>query len=298
MVIKAMSEEKILKINSTSLGATVLDTYREVTWRDTMNYAAATEDYNPLYYDDSGSTEVIAPPMYAVAFTWPILDEERGNYPAEISLRGVHAIEHIIFHQLVKAGQQLRMELKAVSIKQTRAGVLKTSRITVFDDNGDKVFTEYSSGLLRGVVCEDGGGESEPVPEIPEFEGESGTIWTVEIPVAKGLAHVYDGCTRIINPIHTSKSVAESVGLPNIILQGTCTLALAARELINREAAGAPERLMELSCQFRNMVIPGTTIQLKLNHRQPETNGSTALGFEVVNDRGEVALAKGFARVK
>jgi hypothetical protein len=49
--------------------------------------------------------------------------------------------------------------------------------------------------------------------------------------------YVYDGCTNIYFPIHTSVGFARMVGLPDIILQGTATLAYAARELADREAA-------------------------------------------------------------
>ena len=73
-------------------------------------------------------------------------------------------------------------------------------------------------------------------------------------------------------------------------MQGTCTLALAARELINREAGGDPTRLKTLSCRFSGMVRPGTTISVALKMRNQED-----LFFEVVNQEGEKAVSKGYA---
>ena len=70
-----------------------------------------------------------------------------------------------------------------------------------------------------------------------------------------------------------------------IILQGTCTLALAARELVNREAGGDPGRLKTLSCRFSGMVRPGTTISLELKFRNKED-----LFFEVTTEVGQAAI--------
>lgn len=296
-------EESKLEMTSGGLGASAEDTFREISWRDTMNYAAATGDNNRVYFDDTRPGGIIAPPMYSVAFTWPVVTGQRVQMPAEsklpmgIGLRGVHATQYTIFHRLIKPGYKLKAELKIVSIQQTRAGVLQTRRVVAKDDSGNKIFTEYSGSMLRGVTCIDGGGFVDDVPEAPEFEEESRNIWTVAVPVAREAAHVYDGCTDIINPIHTSRAVAVGVDLPDIILQGTCTLALAARELVNKEAGADPGKLKQLACQFSKMVVPGTTIQIQLIHRQQSANGSTELGFQVFNSDGEIAVSKGYAKI-
>src|SRR5215831_17990681 len=51
--------------------------------------------------------------------------------------------------------------------------------------------------------------------------------WSAELPVAPTLAHVYSECARIWNAIHTDRAAALAAGLPDIILHGTATLALA-----------------------------------------------------------------------
>ena len=297
-----MTENK-LEISSAALGISIEDGYREIHWRDTMNYAAATGDSNSSYFDDSRPGGIIAPPMYAVAFTWPVLTGQRVQIPAEarysveISLRGVHATQYTIFHKLIKPGHKIKSEMKIISIQQTRAGVLQTRRITAFDDEGNKVFTEYSGSMYRGVICTDGSGRVEELPEVPEFNEAAKNIWSVAIPVAQEAAHVYDGCTGIINPIHTSQAVAQRVNLPSIILQGSCTLALAAREVVNREAGGNPGKLKELACQFSKMVFPGTTIQVQLTQRQTANDGSKEVGFQVINGDGEIAVSRGYAKI-
>jgi hypothetical protein len=146
-------------------------------------------------------------------------------------------------------------------------------------------------GLFRGVTCR-GEGVALDLPQDLQGDWRAGPVWSQEIQVEPMLPYVYDGCTDIVFAIHTSPAFAIGVGLPGIILQGTCTLALAARELVNREAGGDPGRLKTLSCRFSGMIRPGTTISLELKFRNKED-----LFFEVMNQEGEKAVSKGYARI-
>ena len=87
------------------------------------------------------------------------------------------------------------------------------------------------------------------------------------------------------------------MGLPGIILQGTATLAFAAREIVNREAAGDPARLESLSCRFSGMVRPGTTIRIRLVGRSAGKKGND-LFFDVTTEEGQPVLRNGWASVR
>jgi acyl dehydratase len=83
------------------------------------------------------------------------------------------------------------------------------------------------------------------------------------------------------------------VGLPGIIYQGTATLALAVREIINREADGDPARLKSLACRFSGMVLPESHIRVEcLKSRQGD------LFFQVKNQDGQKAISRGYARLE
>ncbi len=105
---------------------------------------------------------------------------------------------------------------------------------------------------------------------------------------------IYDGCTNIVFPIHTSKKIAHQVGLPEIILQGTATLALTVRELISREAESRPWRLKEIYCRFSGMVLPGSDITLQVYEASPQSGRSY---FDVLNQKGEKVLSHGYAQI-
>jgi acyl dehydratase len=109
--------------------------------------------------------------------------------------------------------------------------------------------------------------------------------------------YLYDGCTGISFPIHTSPQFAHGVGLPGIILQGTATLAIAARELVNREAGGDPARLAALYGRFTTMVLPDTEIRVQLTGRQQQTDG-TSLHYVVLNGEGRRAINDGYALLR
>jgi len=285
-----------------ALAGTVLKEYSVMpSWRDTMNYAAATGDTNPWYLDDEREGGVIAPPMYAVAATWPItagLAEhfESSGYPAEIALTGVHYTEHLQFHQPLKPGEQLVIKGRVAAIMPHNAGTLLVLRYDALNDADETIFTEYIGSLLRGVQCADGGKGERDLPTMPACRFASPFLWEASLPVDPLQPYLYDGCIGIVFPIHTSFRFAREVGLPGIILQGTATLAYAVRELINREADGDPRALKEVSCRFTGMVRPGTNITVQLLERR-ENRNARELFFAVFNESGTRAISDGCGRV-
>jgi acyl dehydratase len=267
-----------------------------VDWRKTTNYAAAIGDDNPLYFDDQRPGGLIAPPMLAVALTWPISSNmgdylELQNFPRAVLMTQVHYTERLDFHRPVRPGDRLTINGLIAGILPHRAGTHCCMRYEAFDPENRPVFTEHIGAIFRGVTCR-GEGIALDLPGNPAGDWSAGPVWNQEIQVNPMMPYVYDGCADIVFPIHTSPAFATGVGLPGIILQGTCTLALAARELVNREAGGDPERLKTLSCRFSGMVRPGTTIRVELKTRNKEDHF-----FEVINQEGEKAVSKGYARI-
>jgi acyl dehydratase len=268
----------------------------DVDWRMTTNYAAATGDRNPLYLDDRQKDGLIAPPMLAVALTWPV-SSNLGNYlladdfPSDVLLTKVHYSEKLDFHRLIRPGDRLTINGQLAGILPHRAGTHCVVRYEAADMDGEPVFTEHIGVMLRGVACQ-GTGRDLKLPHEPQGNWETGPLWRRKIYIDPLLPYVYDGCCGINFAIHTSPAFATAVGLPGIILQGTCTLALAARELINREADADPARLKTLSCRFSGMVRPGGHISVNLLSKD---NGH--FFFEVVTQKGEKAVSRGYAQI-
>lgn len=297
----AQGRSYYMKIESSFTGTPLRDYKTAVDWRATMNYAAAVNDENPLYFNDEAGNDIIAPPMFAVAATWPIaeriwdfIDDE--NFPKDIIKTQVHYTEHLAFHRPVRPGDDLTIKGRVAAIMPHRAGTVTIVRFDALDRDGKPVFTEHLGAMMRGVECVGGGSGGDTIPVIPDNTSGEAPLWEQVIPVDRMRPFIYDGCTNIFFPIHTSVAFARMVGLPDIILQGTATLAFAARELTDREAESDSRRLSELSCRFTGMVIPPEDIRVRCTGKILSIGG-TDIFFEVLNSSGAKVLSHGYARI-
>lgn len=273
-----------------------------VNWRDTMNYAAAVGDNNPLYFDDTRKSGIIAPPMFCVALTWPILERlgeyiESEDFPEEVLSTQVHYTEHILIHRLVNPGEQLIITGKIAAIYPHRSGTHVILRFDALDVQENPVFTEHIGGLMRGVHCTGEAAAIEDVPEVTRHRKNAEDLeWKKEIFIDPLLPFIYDGCANIFFPIHTSLKYAREVGLPNILLQGTATLALAVREITNAFAGGDPTKICSIACRFTNMVQPGNYIALKAGLDDNESDNDK-VPFIVINENGDKAISDGLVKL-
>jgi acyl dehydratase len=179
-------------------------------------------------------------------------------------------------------------------VRRTRAGAFSLTKLeTVAAATGEPVVTSWSSSIFRGVAVE---GEDRVLEEAPPLPEPAATaedrMERVEIRIPREMPHVYTECADIWNPIHTERVVALAAGLPDIILHGTATWALAGREIVRRRCDGDPTKLRRLYGRFAAMVIPGSTIALEIG---PENDA--AVGFAVLNEKGETAISGGIAVV-
>ncbi len=293
-----------MKLDSKLAGTQLTPHSARITWRDTTNFAAAIQDDNLLYFDDRGEKVLLAPPTFPVAVTWPILSNlgqyiESKTFPKEVLFTQVHYTEHLILHRLVRPGDALNLTGQVAAILPHRAGTHAVIELIATDKKKKPVFTEYIGAMLRGVECLGEAGRQQ-LPTLPEFNPPAppgAPIWACKRRIEQWLPYVYDGCTHIEFPIHTSPKFAEEVGLPGIILQGTATLALAVRELINRETKGDPGRVAEIACNFTGMVKPGTDIKINclgykdhFHHRD--------IFFNVGTADNKQAIRSGYLKIK
>lgn len=283
------------------VGTTLKPYHAQISARDISNYAAAVEDTNPAYFDDEKKEGILSSPMMPVAVTWPVLSRldkfiDSEDFPTEVLMTQVHYTEHLVLHRLMRPGDHLSILGRIKALLPHRAGTHALIRLEAKDAGGLPVFTETIGAMLRGISCGEGASDDELLP-VPEHDGEAETLWTSDIPISLERPYVYDGCTGIEFPIHTSPAFARMVGLPGIILQGTATLAYAVRELVNQEADRDPERVAEIACRFSGMVLPGTHIKVCCTGKKKLANHRDVF-FEVRNGNGEKAVRNGYMKIK
>jgi len=111
-----------------------------------------------------------------------------------------------------------------------------------------------------------------------------------EIAVSPQLAHVYTECARIWNPIHTDVAVARAEGLPDIILHGTATLALAVSRIVAERCGGDPSGVRRVTCRFTGMVPMPSTLALRASAASSE---ATVIWFDVLDQAGRAVVRQG-----
>lgn len=291
-----------MKLTSEFVGTTLKEYACIVSARSSMNYAAAIGDANPLYFNDESPEGIIAPPLFPVAITWPIIAKitdyiQAEGFPKEILFTQVHYTEHLLIHRPVKPGDNLIIRGAIAAILPHKAGTHVVIRFDAIDADGSIIFTEHIGAMMRGVECTDGGKGAEHIPAHLRQKEDLPVLWESIIPIDPLAPFIYDGCTNIHFPIHTSVKFARQVGLLGIIHQGTSTLALAVHCLLNREAGGNPHRLTSVYCRFTGMVLPGSAIRVRLTGKN-QVSGGTDLFFTVLNAEEKRAISDGYIRLK
>ena len=291
-----------MKLASEYVGTRLKEHSCTVSSRWTMNYAASLDDPNPLYFNDERECGIIAPPLFPAAVTWPVIERigdfiEADSFPREVIFTQVHYTEHLRILRPVLPGDRLTVSGMIAAILPHRAGTHVVIRFDARNNGSDLVFTEHIGAMMRGVQCADAGKGGAGLPEIPERPGPGETLWESNIFIHPLAPYLYDGCSNIHFPIHTSVKFARQVGLPGIIHQGTSTLALAVRDIIDREATGDSRMVESLSCRFTGMVLPGSDITVLLSCRKKSDSG-TDLFFSVMNAERKKAVSDGHMRLK
>lgn len=264
----------------------------EVTVRMTLAFAAGVGDVGFRTFDDAGALPLVAPPAFCARLEWGVLLAGRGasfGLDARERARAVHVEQDSTFHRPVRPGDVLTTRGRVVAIRKTSAGALVTTHLmTTEAATGAPVVTSWHSSIYRGVDIEGEGGWVAERPEAPPAPVTLGQSRSISI--AREAAHVFTECASIWNPIHSERCFALAQGLPDVILHGAATWAMAGREIVAFYAGGDPARLKRLRAKFKSPVIPGHPITLMHGAAEPGV-----AHFRVTNHQGDPALVDGFA---
>ena len=286
-----------MPISSAAAGS-LLDTSRErISVRRILAYAAGIGASGSPAFDDDREGGVVAMPPFCVSLEWPVVSGPRARDGLGAAgperYRGVHASQDSFFHRPIRPGDDLETRGRIASVEPTRAGALVSMKIETVDAaTGEPVVTSWTKSIYRGVDVTGEAAVIEAAPVVPVVNGTP-AAGVVALSIPREMPHVYTECASIWNPIHTERAVALAAGLPDIILHGTATWALAGREVMRLYADGDPRRLRRLHGRFRGMVIPGTEISIE-HHRA----SAGAVHFVVRNHRGEPAIDQGVAIIE
>jgi acyl dehydratase len=296
-----------MRIPEGLVGSTVGPLVQEIDARWLMAYAAALGDVHAEYLDTTRPEGVIGHPIFPVCYEWPLAVELRASaIPESIAVRSVHATHDLRLYRRARAGDRLSTTATVISSEPRAPGAYVVTRLETVDAGGRPVSTTDYGSIYRGVGCErsvlpsrvaglaDSKSDVGTVPE-PDGRGDASPPrrdWSVAVPAPAGLAHTYTECARIWNPIHTDKAVARSAGLPDIILHGTATLALAVSASLQCAGVDPAAGIARIGCRFTGMVPLPSVITVEGCKARLAT-GETLIAFQVLGADGRLVLRDG-----
>lgn len=283
----------IMPVSTESVGQQTRSFKHQVDARWTMAYAAGLNDPAVCYMDTGLRPDVIAHPVFPVCVEWPVILDARNlagadNMSAEESARGVHASHDLHILRPIRANDVLTTRATVIGVEKIKPGAAQYLRLDTHNQHGDLVTRTYQLSISRGVDVTGGRSFIEEPPAWPDFPA-TGETKEISIPVAEGAANIYTETARIFNPIHSDKAFALASGLPDIILHGTATLALAISQIVHHFTDGKPERIKRLGGRFSAMVLMPSTLTLQIH-----TQTASGVSYSVLTETGERAISNGF----
>ena len=279
--------------DATLVGQATQPFRHEVDARWIMSYAAGLNDFNPAYLR-TDRAKVVAHPLFPVCLEWPVILASRqlpGSdvlTPAEAA-RSVHAAHDLHILRPIAEGETLTTQAMVTGMEAIAPGVAVTTLLETRDADGETVARTWQLGIARGVALNGAARQSEPPPPHPSLQSPWPQPQRFPVPIAANAAHVYTECARIWNPIHTDRRVALEAGLPDIILHGTATLALAVSKLVDAFLDGAPGRVRRIGGRFRAMVLMPSVMAVEVLGQSEDS-----LFFQVLTEDGKPAVSQGF----
>ena len=288
----------VVPIPETALGAPFGRFRRAMTVRRIQAYAAGIGATDPLYLDDARPGGIVAPLGITASTDWNVFVQPDylaalGRTPETAFNSLVHGFQVSDWHRPIRPGDVLEVSARIVELRATRAGSVVTARIdTVLAEDGTPVATGWFGAMYRGTPLAGAAGAVEPCPALRDAAGIEAPALCAEIPIPPGQAHIYTECADIWNPIHTERAYALASGLPDIILHGTCTWAMALQRLAAAQAPESPLPFRRFGARFSGVVVPGQPVTLEAAAPQ-----DGRIAFAVRNAEGRLALSHGVAEL-
>jgi len=238
----------------------------EITPRLIQSAAAAVQETNERYFDDTRANGLdVHPGLIFSLEWWARFMPGSSALPEEIGLLGVHSSTDIRLIRSFKLGDIITSQGRLISISAIPPGTLTVTRWTFSDARGNIVAEYDKGGIIRGIFP-DGKDQSIndglPLPDVSKRA--LNPSWSKVIKITTNTAQIYSECAQIYNPIHTEKQVAIKAGLPNTILHGVCTQSLAIGAVLDYICDGDPKRLKRVYGQYRSMVLPNSMIEVSV----------------------------------
>lgn len=234
------------------------------TERDSMLYSLAVgmgrdpNDENELDYVYETRGTLRAMPSQAVTVS-------RHNLIFQIGMqveKFLHGEQLLTLHRPLPPAAEILADHRVVEVfdKGAAKGLLVETETRVRLKDGSPLFDIYNLYFCRG----DGGmgssgGKQRPAHPMPERQPD--LVRTTVTEPWKALLYRLTGDRNVI---HGDPVIARKVGFKGPILHGSCTLAIACREVLAAVCGYDNRRMKTLGTRFTSVVYPGETIDTEI----------------------------------
>jgi acyl dehydratase len=309
-----------MSLSVSSVGNSLTDSvYVDTRWL--ISYSVGIQDYNPMLVETStveknvktndfhveglqGRVNV-AHPVFVWAVEWPAVWRRASTelYHASGG-SAVHYGQDIIIHRPIQSGDVLQMNCTLIDLKKRYGGTTSTLKFQHKDQRTNQpVCTTWNTSYWKGTQLT-GGDRACMKEHLPPFKPsltsterkkqQQQPLFIEAIPIAPYEGVVYAECARIWNPIHSDRSVAKYVGLPNSILHGTATMAKAISIIVKKYCDNNPSYVKRVCVEkFQSIVLMPSVVTLKVLKIHAWKENTVAVHYSVLNEGGNHAIVGG-----
>ena len=264
-----------------------------VTAEATIAYAEATNDEVEAHRDGA-----LAPPMFAVvpALMDVATTAMRSVWRSEVEgydMRSMHGEHDLVIHEPIVPGQTLRSRAAAVGLVPKSSGTLLITK-TETRSGSTLLNTMTFVNFLRGIEVDASVGEDAPTLGSPASDSEP--VGSVRYHVDADQSYRYAKASGDYGTYHVDAAAAREAGFPGVIVHGLCTMAFAARSVVDVCCGGDSTRLRRLGVRFTSPLLPDQDITTRVYHAE-NGGGTRGYAFEVDDAAGGAVIRRGLVEV-
>lgn len=277
------------------------DVARVGEWTAPRRYevdAGAIQAYaEAVGYAHSGRPGAGPPPLFGVVpAREPMLEALQAVVPEPIrTATSVHGEHDIVLRRPIEPGATLLTRAAVVGLRVVSAGTQVVTKTETTLEDGDPVDEQFWTMLLRGVDLGWSGGDAPPTKPLPDEHAQP------DVQIADRIAA--DQSTRYAeasgdkDAYVLDEAAAHAAGFPGVILHGLCTMAFAARVVVDHCAHGDGRRLRRLGVRFTRPVLLDQEVVTSIT-ALPAEDGEELYTFEVADATGAAVIRRGVAEFR
>ena len=252
-----------------------------------LEFARATNETNPSYFTPDESNRLI-PPLFPVTMMFTVnnklLEDQTLNLDISRMVHGEHEITYI---RPLRPLDEILTSIELESIDVKSSGEVLWVKIDGHCQS-DLVFIMRAGLFFRN---QEKAVSREKTPKLPTQRPDQDIILSEKMIVNSNQAIRYSQASGDTNPIHLDKDFAQMVGLPDVFLQGLCTMSFATQAILTGTKTGA-NKLKRIRTRFAKLVFMGDVLTTK-GWVMRDTPQSRVIGFETYNQKNIPVLTRG-----